>query len=172
MFTAIVVVPTPPFGLKQATMCRRPPAEGSPPGRGARSRERRKRMRSPSTRASSSRGSNGLAITSSAPASRKRTRSSTSSSWEMQRTGTPARAGVRRISAQTSTAVRGGSTMSIATSSKSPARRIASAESATVVTSWPAARSAPATGPAASATAERRRMEVVDTWCGSPGFGA
>ena len=46
---------------------------------GARSRERWKRSSSASTRASSSRASNGRAMTSSAPASRKRIRSSTSS---------------------------------------------------------------------------------------------
>ena len=77
--TAIMVVPTPPFGLKHAMMLRRAGTPSSASASGARSRERWKRTSSASTRASSSRGSNGFATTSSAPASRYRTRSSTSS---------------------------------------------------------------------------------------------
>ena len=61
---------------------------------GARPVERWNRSSRASTRASSSRASNGWAMTSSAPASRKRIRSSTSSVWLTHRTGIAAIAGV------------------------------------------------------------------------------
>ena len=106
MFVAIVVVPTPPFGLNTATV---PAPGGHVSSRrrvlGDRSLERWKRSSSASTRASSSRPSNGLAITSSAPASRKRIRSSTSSVWLTHRTGMAAMRRRPRISRQTSAAV-------------------------------------------------------------------
>ena len=68
-----VVVPTPPLGLYTATV-RRAAVRVSPSAEttGARSFERWKRRSRASTRASSSRASNGRAMTSSAPASRKR----------------------------------------------------------------------------------------------------
>ncbi len=105
MLTAIVVVPTPPFGEKQAITLRTGRSFGSWTRAGDMSTDRWKRSSSASTRASSSRASNGLAMTSSAPASRKRMRSSTSSDWLMQRTGTADSAGVWRISRQMSAAV-------------------------------------------------------------------
>ena len=80
-----------------------------------------------------------------------------------------AKAGVRRISVQTPAAVRGGSTASMATRVNYPARRIASSGSARIVTTWPAPRSATASGAAASAAAERRRIDVLVTVLRAPG---
>ena len=77
--------------------------------------ERWNRRRSASTRASSSRVSNGLAMTSSAPASRNRIRSSTSSVWVRHITGIDDRLGVARISRQTSAGEVPGPVMSIMT---------------------------------------------------------
>ena len=88
MLAAMVVVPTPPFGLNTATVRRaRCIVTPSVVTIGARSRERWKRSSSASTRASSSRASNDRPMTSSAPASRKAIRSSTSSVALMHMTG-------------------------------------------------------------------------------------
>ena len=106
MFVAIVVVPTPPFGLYTATVRGARPTRPSADRTGARSRERWNRSSSASTRASSSRASNGLAMTSSAPASRKRIRSSTSSLGLTHMTGSWPSDGVERIWLQNSIARR------------------------------------------------------------------
>ena len=106
MFVATVEVPTPPFGLWTATIRRaRVTVIPSVETTALRSFDRWNRSSSASTRASSSRASNGLAMTSSAPASRKRIRSSTSSVWLTHRTGIGDSDGVARISRQTSAAV-------------------------------------------------------------------
>ena len=105
MLVAIVVVPTPPFGLNTATVRRaRCIVTPSVEMIGARSRDRWKRRSSASTRASSSRASKNRLMTSSAPASRKAIRSSTFSVELTHITGTAEIAGVARISRQTSTA--------------------------------------------------------------------
>ena len=135
MLTAIVVVPTPPFGLKQTTV-RRAFARMIPSfaATGPRSFERWNRSSSASTRASSSRGSNGLAMTSSAPASRKAMRSSTSSDCPMHRTGIDAIVGVFRTSRQKSVADRAPVTTSRMMSWLSGAATNASSELAVEVT--------------------------------------
>ena len=114
---AMVVVPTPPFGLNTATV-RRARAIDTPSDATTdeASRVRLNRRRSASTRASSSRLSNGLAITSSAPASRNAIRSSTASVWLMHRTGIPTNAGSARIWLHRSGAVTGPTTTSMTTS--------------------------------------------------------
>ncbi len=81
VFTARVVVPTPPFGEKKAVIS---PAAAP---RSARGRRRPKRMRSASTRPSSSRAVNSVLITSSAPASRNAMRASTSPAGAITSTG-------------------------------------------------------------------------------------
>ena len=96
--------------------------------------DRWKRRRRASTRASSSRLSIGLAMTSSAPASRKLIRSSTSSTWVRHITGIADRLGVSRISRQTSAGEVPAGVTSMITRLWSAAPAIAAATSVTVST--------------------------------------
>ena len=96
--------------------------------------DRWNRRSSASTLASSSRLSIGLAMTSSAPASRNMIRSSTSSAWVRHITGIDDRLGVARISRQTSAGDVPGPVTSITTRLWSPAPEIASAASLTMTT--------------------------------------
>ena len=105
MLVAMVDVPTPPFGLWTAMILRvRETVMPFVDTIAVRSLDRWNRSRSASIRASISRVSNGFATTSSAPASRKRIRSSTSSFWLTHRIGIDAIDGVARISRQMSIA--------------------------------------------------------------------
>ena len=87
MFVAMVVVPTPPLGLNTATsrVAARVADRREPTGPDLRSLEAQRERLDP--RLAAPGRSNGLAMTSSAPASRSPIRSSRSSVWAMARTG-------------------------------------------------------------------------------------